>query len=220
MLDPLLTRFLIVAIALIGLLLFLMALRHLWRRRLISGTLEGLTGLLLLALSMLAGALFINLLTYDRLTHEKQIAEIRFQARAPQLFWAYVAPAKKDPGIFEMRGDEWQMEARVLKWRRMALVFGFDTVYRLDRLSGRYHDIHQERSGPRTVYSLSEEPGLDIWTLVRRHARWIPWVDTFYGSATYMPMADGAHYGIFISASGLFARPQNDIAQKALSGWR
>jgi len=68
MLDPLLIRFLIVAIALIGLLLFLMALRRLWGRRLISGTLEGLTGLLLLALSILAGALFINLLTYDRLT--------------------------------------------------------------------------------------------------------------------------------------------------------
>ena len=220
MLDPLLIRFLIVAIALIGLLLFLMALRRLWGRRLISGTLEGLTGLLLLALSILAGALFINLLTYDRLTRERLVAEIRFQARTPQLFWAYVAPAKKDPGIFEMRGDEWQMDARVLKWRGMALVLGFDTVYRLDRLSGRYHDIRQERSGPRTVYTLSDEPGLDIWTLVRRHARWIPWVDALYGSATYMPMADGARYGVFISASGLLARPQNDIAEKALSGWR
>jgi hypothetical protein len=210
MLDPLLIRFLIVAIAPIGLFLFLMALRRIWVRRLISGTLEGLTGLLLLA----------NLLTYDRLTRERLVAEIRFQARAPQLFWAYVAPVKKDPGIFEMRGDEWQMDARVLKWRRMALVLGFDTVYRLDRLSGRYHDIRQERSGPRTVYSLSDEPGLDIWTLVRRHARWIPGVDALYGSATYMPMVDGARYGVFISASGLLARPQNDIAKEALSGWR
>ena len=214
------TRYLIPAIGLIGLLLFLMALRRLWGRRLISGTLEGLTGLLFLALSMLAGALFINLLTYNRLTHERLVAEIRFQARAPQLFWAYVAPAGKDPGIFEIRGDEWQMDARVLKWSRMALVFGFNTVYRLDRLSGRFHNIRQERSGPHTVYSLSDEPGLDIWTLVRTHARWIPWVDAFYGSATYMPVADGARYGVFISASGLFARPQNDIAQKALSGWR
>ena len=219
MLDPLQIRFLIVVVALIGLLLILMALGRLWSRKLISGALEGLTGLLLLALSMLAGALFLNLLTYDRLTHERPVAEIRFQARAPQLFWAYVSPAKKDPGIFEMRGDEWQMDARVLKWHPLALVLGFDTVYRLDRLSGRYHDILQEISGPRTVYSLSNEPGLDIWTLIRGHARWIPWVDALYGSATYMPMVDGARYGVFISASGLLARPQNDIAEKALSGW-
>jgi hypothetical protein len=220
MLEPLLTRFVIVAIALIGLFLFLMALRRLWGRRFVFGTIEGLTGLLLLALSMLAGALFINLLTYDRLTRERPVAEIRFQARAPQLFWAYVAPVEKDPGIYEMRGDEWQMDARVLKWHPMALVFGFDTVYRLDRLSGRYHDIRQETSEPRTVYSLSDEPGLDIWSLVRRHARWIPWVDALYGSATFMPMVDGARYGVFISASGLLARPQNDIAKEALSGWR
>jgi hypothetical protein len=218
--DPLLIKFLIVAIGLIGLLLFLMALRRLWGRRLISGTLEGLTGLLLLALSMLAGALSFNLLTYDRLTHERLAAEIRFQERAPRLFWAYVTPVKKDPGIFEMRGDEWQMDARVLKWRPMALILGFDTVYRLDRLSGRYHDILEETSLPRTVYSLSDDPGFDIWTLVRRHARWIPWVDALYGSATYMPMVDGARYGVFISASGLLARPQNDVAKEALSGWR
>jgi hypothetical protein len=220
MLDPLLLRFLIVVIALVGLLLFLMALRRLWGRKLLSGTLVGLVGLLLLALSALAGALFVNLLTYDRLTRERLVAEIRFEARAPQLFWAYVSPVKKAAGIFEMRGDEWQMDARVLKWRPMALVFGFDTVYRLDRLSGRYHDILQETSSPRTVYSLSDEPGFDIWTLVRRHARWIPWVDALYGSATYMPMVDGARYAVFISASGLLARPQNDITKEAISGWR
>ena len=220
MLDPLLIKILILAIGFIGLLLFLMALRRLWGRRLISGSLEGLTGLLLLTASMLAISLFINLLSYDRLTREKLVAEIRFQARSPQLFWAYVAPVKKNPAIFEMQGDEWQMDARVLKWRGIALLLGLDTFYRLDRLSGRYHDIRQERSGPHTVYSLSDEPGLDIWTLVRRHGRWIPWVDGLYGSATYMPMVDGARYGVFISASGLLARPQNDIAKKALSGWR
>jgi len=218
--DPLLIKILILAIGLVGLILFLMALGRLWDRRLISGSLEGLTGLLLLTASMLAISLFINLLTYDQLTREKLVAEIHFQAHTPRLFWAYVAPVKKNPAIFEMRGDEWQMDARVLKWRGMALVLGVDTFYRLDRLSGRYHDIRQERSGPRTVYSLSDERGLDMWTLARRHGRWIPWVDALYGSATYMPMVDGARYGVFISASGLLARPQNDIAKKALKGWR
>jgi len=211
---------LILIIALLGLLFFLLGLRRLWGRRLIMGSLEGLTGLLLIAVSLLAGAILVNLLTYDRLTRETLVSDIRFQALSPQRFLTYVTPIKGSARILEMRGDEWQIDARVLKWRGIALLFNLDPVYRLERLGGRYHDIDQERSAPRTVYSLSEDPGLDIWTFVRTNAHWVPWADAVYGSATYMPMVDGAHYAVFISTTGLLARPQNDIATKALSQWR
>jgi hypothetical protein len=211
---------LILIIALIGLLFFLLGLRRLWRGRLISGSFEGLTGLLFITVSLLAGAILVNLLTYDRLTRETLVSEIRFRALSSQRSLTYVTPTKGSARILEMRGDEWQLDARVLKWRGAALLFGFGPVYRLERLGGRYHDIHQERSAPRTVYSLSEDPGLDIWTFIRKNAHWIPWVDAVYGSATYMPMVDGAHYSVLISTTGLFARPQNDIARKALSQWR
>jgi len=63
---------------------------------------------------------------------------------------------KNNTEILDLRGDEWQIDARVLKWRGMAVLIGFDTLYRLDRLSGRYRDITQERIGLRTVHSLSE----------------------------------------------------------------
>ena len=211
---------LILIIALLGLLFFLLGLRRLWGRRLIIGSLEGLTGLLLIAVSLLAGAILVNLLTYDRLTRETLVSEIRFKALSPQRFLTYVTPIKGSARILEMRGDEWQLDARVLKWHGVALLIGFDPVYRLERLGGRYHDINQERSAPRTVYSLSEDPGLDFWTFVRKNTHWVPWVDAVYGSATYMPMVDGAHYSVLISTTGLFARPQNDIAKKALSQWR
>jgi hypothetical protein len=112
------------------------------------------------------------------------------------------------------------MDARVLKWRGIAVLIGFDTLYRLDRLSGRYRDITQERTGPRTVYGLSEEEGLDLWTIARRYAHWIPWVDALYGSATYMPMVDGASYTVSVSSTGLLARPNNEIARKAINEWR
>jgi len=45
-------------------------------------------------------------------------------------------------------------------------------------------------------------------------------VDAFYGSATYMPMVDGASYAVFVSFTGLLARPNNDVALKAVSEWR
>jgi hypothetical protein len=122
--------------------------------------------------------------------------------------------------ILDLRGDEWQIDARVLKWRGIAVLIGFDTLYRLDRLSGRYRNIVQEITGQRTVYSLSEEQGLDLWLIARRYALWIPWVDALYGSATYMPMVDGASYTISVSSTGLLARPSNDIASKAVGEWR
>jgi hypothetical protein len=217
--KTILVKVAIIVFAVLGVILFLLGIQRVWRRRVLTGSLEGLVGLLLLAIAALMVAISINLYTYDRLTHESTVAELRFQGIGPQHFLAYLT-FKNNAKILDLRGDEWQVDARVLKWHGTAVLIGFDTLYRLDRLSGRYWDLSQERTGPRTVHSLSEEPGLDLWMIVRRYARWIPWVDAVYGSATYMPMVDGAHYTVSVSSSGLLARPGNDIAHKAVGEWR
>ncbi|OGP88297.1 MAG: hypothetical protein A2156_07690 [Deltaproteobacteria bacterium RBG_16_48_10] len=208
----------IIVFAVLGVILFLLGIQRVWRRRVMTGSLEGLVGLLLLAIAALVVAISINLYTYDRLTHESPVAEVRFQGIEPQHFWADVM-IKNNTKTLDLRGDEWQIDARVLKWHGTAVLIGFDTLYRLDRLSGRYWDLSKEKTGPRTVYSLSEEPGLDLWMIAKRYARWIPWVDAVYGSATYMPMVDGAHYTVSVSSSGLLARPANNIARKAVGDW-
>jgi len=164
-------------------------------------------------------AISINLYTYDRLTHESTIAEVRFQEVGPQHFLASMM-FKNNAKILDLRGDEWQIDARVLKWRGTAALIGFDTLYRLDRFSGRHRDLSQEKTGPRTVYGLSEEQGLDLWMIARKYAHWIPWLDAVYGSATYMPMVDGASYTVSVSSTGLLARPSNDIARQAVGEWR
>jgi len=208
-----------IVFAALGVILFILGIQRLWRRRVLAGSLEGLVGLLLLAIAALMAAISINLYTYDRLTHESKIAEITFREIGPQHFGAIVF-FKNNTKILDLRGDEWQIDARVLKWHALALLIGFDTLYRLDRLSGRYRDIARERTGPRTVHSLSEEQGLDLWMISRRYARWIPLVDALYGSATYMPMVDGASYTVSVSSTGLLTRPSNDIARKAVGEWR
>jgi hypothetical protein len=209
----------IIVFAVLGVILFILGIQRVWRRRVLMGSLEGLVGLLLLAIAALMAAISINLYTYDRLTHESTIAEVSFQEIRPQHFGAHVL-LKNNTKILDLRGDEWQIDARVLKWRGMAVLIGFDTLYRLDRLSGRYRDITQERTGLRAVHSLSEEQGLDLWMIGQRYAHWIPWVDAVYGSATYMPMVDGASYTVSVSSTGLLARPSNDIARKAIGEWR
>ncbi len=123
----------------------------------------------------------------------------------------------------------------MLKWKPWANVMGLDSQYRLDRLSGRYQDIEQELHSTRSVHALSGGdsatvlPGnitvpwkLSVWDMARRYRRHIDAVDTLYGGATYMPMADGAKYEVWITQSGLVARPVNVVArQKCASagGW-
>lgn len=49
-------------------------------------------------------------------------------------------------------------------------------------------------------------------------SRHVEAVDTLYGSAAYMPMADGATYEIWLTQSGLIARPANPAANTATTG--
>jgi hypothetical protein len=210
-----------ILIALFGLLLLALACQRLYRARFLAATGSALMGLLLLSLAGLLFVISLNLHTYARLTHEEPVAQIVFEARGPQQYRATLAEVPSgEMQLFMLSGDEWQLDARVLKWQGWANLLGLDAQYRLERIGGRYRDIEQERNGQRTVYALSENPGLDLWLLSTHYPRWLPFVDAVYGSATYMPMADGARYEISITQSGLITRPMNPAAEAAAGAWR
>jgi hypothetical protein len=220
-LDP---RILMIAIGVIGVLLAfpfeLAAIRRLRRLQLVRGTLFFLSGATVLLVAAVAVLVAANLYTYARLTHEQEAARVSMRQLGERHYVLSVQPKGEPPRHFELRGDEWQMDARVLKWRAMGNLLGFDTLYRLERLSGRYGSVAAERAGPRTVHDLSEETSLDLWSLVRRHHAYIPFADALYGSAVYVPMSEGAEYTVSVSASGLVVRPVNDTARKAVGGWK
>jgi hypothetical protein len=44
-------------------------------------------------------------------------------------------------------------------------------------------------------------------------------VDAYYGTATYVPMADRARFRITLSRDALIARPVNEQALKAVGEW-
>jgi hypothetical protein len=211
----------VIVIAIFGLLLLALACQRLLRARFLSAGGSAFAGVILLSAAAIAFLVSTNLHTYARLTHEEPVAEIVFEARAPQRFAATLTQVPSgEMQTFVLTGDEWQLDARVLKWRGWANLLGLDAQYRLERVSGRYRDIEQERHDERTVYPLSENPGIDLWTLSSQYPRWLPFVDAVYGSATYLPMADGARYQVSITQSGLIARPLNQAATSAASNWR
>jgi hypothetical protein len=211
----------ILIIALFGLLLLILACQRLLRARLLAAAGSALTGALLLVIAALLFVVSLNLHTYARLTFERPVAEIVFQQRGPQSFNATLTQIPDGEILmFVLAGDEWQLDARVLKWKGWANLFGLDAQYRLERVSGRYRDIEQERSAERTVYALSENPGLDLWQLTLDRPNRLPFVDAVYGNAAYMPMSDGARYEVSITQSGLVARPVNNAAHQAAGNWK
>jgi hypothetical protein len=220
-LDP---RLLILGFATVGVLIALpflvAALRRLRRFRLVGGTLYLLFAGAVLLLLAGAGLVAANLFTYARLTHEQEAARVTSRQLGQRHYAVSLQPANAPLRHFELRGDEWQIDARVLKWRAMGSLLGLDTLYRLERLSGRYGDAVSERTAQRTVHDLTQDAGLDLWALTRRYQRYVPLADALYGSAAFVPMAEGAEYAVSVSASGLVVRPVNEAARKAVGGWK
>jgi hypothetical protein len=210
---------LIVVCALLGLLFLFAALRRLRRRRLMGGMAHGAAALVLLLAAACAALVGANLRSYQRLSYEQPAGELQFAKVGEREFNATLAYPNGERANFALRGDEWQVDARVLKWHAFANLVGFDTAYRLERISGRYTRIEDERTLSRTVYDLNPPGRVDPWELVHRYRSWLPWVDALYGSATFLPMVDGGLYEIKVSQSGLIARPLNQAAREAVGSW-
>jgi hypothetical protein len=205
--------------ALIGLLFLVASARRMRRRRFGACAFHGVSSLAFFLAAAALALVGINLLTYERLTHEQPAVRASFARDGEQRFNATLMYPSGEVRGYALNGDEWQIDARVLKWRGAGNVLNFDTAYRLERISGRYADVERERTGPRTVYALHPPERVDAWALLRAWHEYLPWADALYGSATYLPMADGAAYEVSVSQSGLVARALNEAARLAVSGW-
>lgn len=94
----------------------------------------------------------------------------------------------------------------ILKWKPVANILGFHTSYELARVSGRYIDLADEQTKPRTVFSLSEVKLLDIFELRKQFAHLNFLLDAEYGSASFVPTQTKQQYVLMVSTSGLLFR--------------
>jgi len=156
---------------------------------------------------------------YDRLIDEQYVGRIQFSQSAPELYVARLMVENEQDRMYELLGNEWQMDARVVTWKPPATLLGLDPIFRLDRLSGRYAEIDDERSKVRSVHALSEPVTMDVWQFARKYPKLMPGVDAHYGTATYLPMADEAVFEVTMTRTGLIARPVNEAATNAVGQW-
>ena len=209
---------LIGSLVVLALILAAVALRFLLRLPVLKHFMLGCMALLTVAL---AGTILLtawDLYSYRTLMKETPVATVSFTRQNPQQFRASVTIDGKTHD-YELAGDQWQMDVRMIKWNATIARLGVAPIFRLDRLSGRYQRIEDELDKPRSVYPLSESDAIDLWDWLRKSESVVKLADTQYGTATYLPMVDGAVYLVTISQFGLVARPENQQARDAIDRW-
>jgi len=176
--------------------------------------------------------------TYHHFTREKPVAEIAtrplLNADGRPITLVSFHPLGNGPDRYLLvRGDQWMIEADIVKWKPWLNMLGLRSRYRLTRLQSRYLDIETERSAPRSLFSLIDDSLIDdsridapradgerhpFWRFLYRSAQMLPLVDTVYGSAAYQDLHNDRHYQVFIGNSGLIIRePKKGKAHAAKS---
>lgn len=211
-----------VLLALLALSQLFACRRRLRERRRGAALLRVLWLLVALLLALALAGLGTGLLGYGRILADAPVARLSVQQLGPQQFMVELARADGGQQRYAVSGDQWQLDARVVRWTLPGTLIGLPPLYRLERLSGRYADIAQEREAPRSVHALDTRAFPDLWTLKRQHPGWLPFVDADYGSAAYLPLLDDAQYAVVLNArGGLVATPADAATRQRLedSGW-
>ncbi|MGH8121883.1 MAG: hypothetical protein ACREPT_03840 [Rudaea sp.] len=221
--------FLLPALIAIGIVALLIAwrharasMRHARARRPLAAMHRFAWMLVFLLLALLTGGSGIALRGYRLLTGEIPVATISARQVARQQFAVRTDFADGTHSAGALHGDEWQLDARVIKWKPVAVALGAEPLYRVERLSGRYRDTEQAQTTAPSVIDLAGDSVIDLWQLKQRFPRWLPWIDADYGSAAYLPLVDGARYSVSLSPlGGLVARPADAASAQKLkaAGW-
>lgn len=192
----------------VGLMLLFAGFARIARVKVASGGARLLFGIGFLALAGVIAFAGLNLQTYSRLTHEREVATISFEAAGePETYTATLLYPGGDADEFTLRGDEWNLNARVIKFKPLSNMLGYNSIYKLDRLYGRYMNV--DRASETNGVQLSPNPGLDVRAMARQHGSRFGIQDASYGSGVYNPMADGLSYRVFITQDALIARSAN-----------
>jgi hypothetical protein len=151
---------------------------------------------------------------YDRFNIEQPVAELEFKAFADDVYIAVLRSGDFCfPEEFPVYGDQWQLDASFLKWKGPAVTLGFESLYRLDRLSGRYTDVREQNTRRKLSHDLRPELWFDPFESALLNAgHWL--VDTQYGSSVYHDIDTGKKYIIYKTEDALIVKTREQPATR------
>src|SRR5688572_6561642 len=133
-----------IIITLIGLSIVFFSLKVLVKKGWFFGWLRGMWGIALVMIGLTLGLSAFDLYSYQQIVEEKTVATISFEKLGPQRYNAVLVDSSGRENRYELAGDQWQLDARVIKWPNALAAVGVKPGFRLDRISGRYYSLDQE----------------------------------------------------------------------------
>jgi hypothetical protein len=165
------------------------------------------------AISLLFAGFFMQ--SYQRFTREIPVAEVRVSpAPEPETFYLTLIrmDQKGEQAVSEylIHGDQWMIEADIIKWDNWLTFLGLDTRYRLTRLRGRYRETDAERSKPASVYALDPREKHPLWSHLYDTGHALPFISAVYGNAVYQYGQKTRQFLLYVTNSGLLIRIKHE----------
>jgi hypothetical protein len=211
------------AVAMFGVVFFIAGIGHFFAGHAGRGSRRVMIGIPVAAVGLAASLIALNTQTFARLSQEGDVAEVSVKAVNPAESLYEVTVKRLDGSnvttTCNLQGDEWLIGGRVQKWKPWANVLGLDSTYTLDQIDNKYFSAERANGKPITACDLSGPPpavnqvvphSLMAWLIGQSYTE-----QRHFGSASYMPLADGAVYKVVMTQSGLNAEPANDAAKAA-----
>jgi len=196
-----------------GLTLLLALSRWLARRRWAALGHLALAGALLAAASTL-WPLAADLASYGRLRPNAPLAQV-FAERTGSKSWRLTLTRLPEGRmqVFEVTGEEWRLDAHVLRWKGRAIAWGATPAVRLERLSTRFAAASAPGDAPASSYALTEAAGGDLWERARGGSRWADYVEAQAAEGEWRRLAPGGRWEVRLEGPRLQSRPANAAAQ-------
>lgn len=209
------TQALAIALACFGGLTLLIALsRWLARRR------GAALGHLALAAVLLYGAaqllpLARGLATYEPSRTGQPVAQL-YSERTGSRTWRLTLtrlPSGRMQ-VFEVAGEEWRLDARVIRWTGRALRLGPTPRLRLERLATRFVGADAAGGAAPAHYPLAAGVPDEPWPRPRLGLDWRRHAAAESLDGTWRRLGQGARWEVWYDGKGLRTRPANAVAAR------
>lgn len=178
--------------------------------------LRGTAGVLLVVIAGYFVLFSASLFSYQQVSVDAPLATVSFERNDAQNWAVTVAEANGNRRQFNLLGDLWQLDVRLLRYAGPLSVFGANPLFQLEQLSGRYLTMEDQQEKDRSEFRLAAGAflGYDLWTRVHEGGSLM--IDASRSSVVLVPIADGAIYEVRLDERGLALAAANSVAEDAL----
>lgn len=132
-----------------------------------------------------------------------KVADIKITPLKQQEFKLRITWLDGKQEEYQVKGDQFYIDAKILKWKDWLGFFGIKTWYELDRIGGRYISITDEQNKERSIFQIATDKEYDLYNLRKQYQGLSFLVDAEYGSAVFLLADTPKDIELLVARTGL-----------------